>query len=203
MALITPAQFRIGFPQLTGTAADDDIAEVISWADGLLALFIGLPVPDSGARTLEDTQYTRRLDGPLTSDPLFMSLGLRPVVSLTSVHVDPNRRFTDDTEADLDDLELHGADGLVSFYPDTSGAWSSVKRANKVVCVAGFSTTPGDLAALTVATVRHLWDRRGNAGRTARTAQQQSETYAEAAKLIPAEVRELIAPYILWESRVG
>lgn len=202
MALISASQFKEHFPQLTGAAADSVLDTVIARADALLALYCGYPVPDAGSRTLEDATYTLY---PRVSPrhAAALELGLRPIVSVTSVHVDEDWAYGSDTAVDAGDRVLDTQGGRIWLKPTATTAWSRSPRANKVVAVAGYATTPPDLVMIAVATVRHLWDLRNSQGRQQRSTQGHSETYVDATELLPASVRQALGPYILWESRVG
>lgn len=201
--LITAAQFKEHYPLLTGSGENAVIETLIGRADGLLALFCGFPVADDGTRSLTSKTYTRYPKGPRTDAVRALELGIRPVISITSAHVDPDWDYDTDTEVAAGDMVVDGAQGTLLLKRSASAAWSTELRANKVVLVAGFAAAPDELVALAAAQVRHLWDLRRTQGQVSAQFGGDQVTYSDAVALIPESVRALLGPYILWESRLG
>lgn len=204
MALITPADVRVHFPHLVGTTGNDELGIIIAQADALLALYLGLPVPDSGMRTLEDVTYTLFPSAPHSSNERRMVLPVRPVVSVTSVHADLDELYTAATLIPSSEYVLDGPRGEIWLTPQRTRSWyTDCGRANRVVVVAGFSSTPGDVKAIAIAAVRHLWDRRRTAGTVTQAAAGVAQTYSDAEALLPQAVRDALGPYRLWGTDVG
>ena len=203
MALITASQVREHFPQLQGSADDPVLDTLIARADALMALWCGFPRPDAGAHTLTAATYTVYPKAPDPDEPRRIALPVHPVVSLTTVHVDPDELYGASTEVASGDMILDGQAGEVWLTRQSTRTWASEGRANKVVAVAGFATTPPDLVALAASTVRHLVDRRRNQGAQAQSAQGASTTLVDAEALLPQAVRDMLGQYVIWSSRVG
>lgn len=203
MALITPAQFKEHYPQLTGTAEDSVLTTLIARVDALFALYCGYPVPDAGARTMESATYTLYFDGASRTNGRTLQLGIRPIVSVTSIHSDPDWDYGVGDLVDSSDYVVDTMEGAVHLRPDSSEAWPSGHRSIKAVVVAGYSSTPADLVALVALAVRHLWDLRRTQGTSQYQVSGDQRTLTDADALIPAHVRSLLGPYVLWESRLG
>lgn len=197
MALITAAQFREHYPQLTGTAEDATLDKFIARADALMATWCGFPANDAGGTTLASATYTQYYDGPTRRDAKVLCLCVSPLVSVTSVHVDADRAYgastllTEGTDFDTDLPR-----GALALLPDsTTTRWPVAWRATKVVFVGGYATTPDDLIAITAAEVRHLWDLRRTQGQDAVVDFGQSTTLRDLDALIPAAVRSALETY--------
>ena len=186
--MITAAQFREHFPQLEGTAEDTLLDTFIARADGLMADYCGFPMPDAGdARTLGDETYTRRLDGPMLSNRKALCLGVRPVVSITSVDAD-GTALTENT-----DYEVDREEGILWLLP--GGAltnWPVGHRVIEVELVAGFATAPPALVAITAMAVRHLWDLRQTQGYSSYSRDDYSSTREDVDHALPAAVRSAL-----------
>jgi hypothetical protein len=150
------------------TSADDTLIDVlVARADSALALALGYPMPDSGTRTLGAATYTL-YPGPLAIDrdePAILSLAVRPVVSVTSVHVDPERSYGAATAIASGDRDLDGARGLIILRDTATSTWSRALRANKVVVSAGWSTLPAEVAHALILQVGHWLAHSSAAGR--------------------------------------
>lgn len=200
MALITVADFQVHFPHLVGTANNPELQAVISQVDALLALYCGFPVPDAGgARTLEAATYTFYPNGPHSSNARRLVLPLRPIVSVTSVHVDPAEDYASSSEVPAGERVLDAQRGEIWLKPSASRSWAvDSGRANRVVVVAGFATTPPDLKALAISATRHVWDRRRTQGVASQSAAGVAQTYTDPEALLPVAVRDGLGPYRLW-----
>lgn len=195
MALITAAQFRAWYPLLTGTSEDTAIDTVIDAVSALMARTCGFPRADDGTYTLEAATYTRYIDCPHRKSPRVLDLGVWPVVSVTSAHVDPMWDYGADTAVDAGDMVLDEARGWLWLDPGSSSAWASAARANKVVISAGFATTPDDLAWLCAQAVRHAWDRRRVQGVQSHQMQGEQQTLADTDDVLPEAVRRGLYTY--------
>lgn len=204
MALITAAQVREHYPAIVGTGEDTLLDTLISRADALLAGYCGFPAYDGGnVKTLEDQTYTLYIDAPRFDDPRCLDLRIRPVVSVTSACVDSSWDYASSDDVVAGDMVLDSRRGTLWLRSDASSSWADAPRANKIVVVAGFPTTPPDIVAAAAMLVRHLLDLRGTAGRTSITAQGSSQTRIDANDLIPASVQAAMAPYVLGWGRAG
>lgn len=196
MPVITAATVRA---QLTGAVSGDDtlIGTLIDRADSAIAEWLRFPVPDAGTRTLGAATYTA-YPGPLSidpADPLVLMVPVRPVISVTSVHIDPARSYGAATAVDSADRDLDGAAGLVILRESAGTGWSTALRANKVVISAGWATLPGPLAQALVMQVGHWLAHTRSAGRLTLD-DGQSRVDLTALDLLP-EVRALAQPHRL------
>lgn len=198
MALITAAQFREHYPKLEGTGQDALLATLITRADALMAAFCGYPQLDDGSFTLEDTTYTVYPHGPRRGgDPATVCLCIRPIVSITSVHVDTTRVYgAGSLLAEGTDYDVHNIAGSLDLLPGGSlEVWPVTRRAIKVVAVAGYTTTPPGLVAIAAQAVRHLWDLRAQSRETSVNFREGGADYSGADWLLPEAVQRALAPY--------
>jgi len=185
--------------QLTGAVSGDDalIGTLIDRTDAALAEWLRFPVPDSGTRTLGAATYTA-YPGALSIDPadsLVLMVPVRPVISVTSVHIDPTRSYGAATAVDAADRDLDGDAGLIILRESAGTGWSTALRANKVVVSAGWATLPGPLAQALVVQVGHWLAHTRSAGRLTLD-DGQSRVDLTALDLLP-EVRALAQPHRL------
>lgn len=185
--------------QLTGALSGDDtlIGTLIDRADAALAEWLRLPRPDAGTRTLGAATYTT-YPGPLSIDPaepLVLLVPVRPVISVTSVHIDPARSYGAATAVDAADRDLDADNGVIILRESAGTGWSSALRANKVVVSAGWATLPGPLAQALVMQVGHWLAHTRSAGRLTLD-DGQSRVDLTALDLLP-EVRALAQPHRL------
>jgi hypothetical protein len=192
--VISAAQFREIYPALTGTAEDPVIEALIDRADALIADYIRFPRVDGVVGTLAATTYTFHLgeDWVNVDDDRCLELPVRPLVSLTTAHRSIEWTWDATTLVDSGDLVVDLELGEVWLTPSSGLAWLSESRANRVVCVAGWSTLPEPLVQLVAMAVRHLLDRRRNQGRAGPTDSPLVDTDV----LLPDAVKEGLATYV-------
>lgn len=146
---------------------------------------------------MEDSTYTLYLPGPSRSEPRKLELPVRPVVSITSAYSDPQEDYTSDTQVAAGDMVLDSNLGEIWLTPDASSSWSVGGRANKIVVIAGYASTPPDLVAICAVLVRHLWNLRNTQGRDNIQQQPDGQT------LIPKPVQQMLGPYRVWRAVVA
>lgn len=138
MALATAAQVRALAPGLS-TADDSTIDALIARIDSAFARYCGHPMPDSGAQTMEAATYTTlpgRYDLGIEQDRAIATLPTPPILSIASVHVDPEQDYGSDT---LLTATEYVADGRrVELLVGATHSWSELPRANRVVVSAGY-----------------------------------------------------------------
>lgn len=203
MALITAAQVKEHYPQLTGATEDTVLDTLIARADGLMAAFCGFPPPDSGGHTLEDVTYTLYFDEPSHDDPRRIDLGVKPVVSVTTAHSDSNLDYGATTLIASTEYFVETKKGRLHLRPDASHSWSVGSLANRIVLVAGFATTPPALVALAAMAVRHLWDLRGVQGVSSQTMGGDTSVRSDATEILPLAVQDGLGPYRIWGAAAG
>jgi hypothetical protein len=204
MALLSAAEARAWLPSLTGPAEDTTIDTFISRMDGIIAEYLGFPPASTGAApTADSATYTLYSDAGgypvrVAEGGTVLRLPARPVTSVTSIHIDPLWEHGASTLVASTDYVIDGDAGEVRLKPTrTLGAFSTGPRVVKVVCVAGYSTTPGWLEEAAGLTFRHAWGRR-HTGSAPEVAQGDATVRVSVAD-IPPDAREILDPHrILW-----
>ncbi len=196
MALATASQVRALAPSLA--TSDDTLIDVLlARIDAAFARFCGHPVPDSGAQSMEAATYTTfpgRYDLGLEDDRAIAVLPTPPILSITSVHIDPEQDYGSDS---LLSASEYLADGRrVELTPDATFSWSQMPRANRVIVSAGYSVA--DHPVLTEAAIVQVIHQIGNtssAGSDSTSTRGGSRSVAPLS-LLP-EVREMLTDYRL------
>ena len=199
MAILTAAQARDYLPQLTGTAEDTLLTTLIARCSVQIARYLGYPAATAGsAPSVEQATYTQHLDSP---GGLTIKLPIGPLVSVTSVHDDPERRYESDSLVAASDYDLDLFNGLIVLKDSAAhGLWSDSApyRAIKVVYVAGWSTVSTNAPEISDACallVKQRLDYRHNFGRSSISRSGVSESLA--AQQMPMQVKQLLWPYII------
>lgn len=200
MAVLDAATVREYLPSLTGTGEDTALDSLIARFGALAAQYLGYqPASVGGNPTVEDTTYTLYLDGDGSK---YLQLPITPVVSVTSLHVDIDRKYGSDRLVDSGDYELFGDEGLVLLKVDsTQGEWDRGKRTVKAVVVAGFTTIPMPIKHACAMQVAFWWQARAHLGKTS-VSQGGGSSSVATLKLLP-EVRQALEPYRLPSSLLG
>lgn len=210
MPLVTKAECKAYIPQITaaGTSEDTLLDALIDRAEAILAQWCGyVPASAGVAPSLASAAYTiyvaaRTRDsatGWANEEPVYRTLRLpvRPVTAITTIHADPERVFGAATAVASTDYELLGDLGEVKLLPrSVLGSWYPQDRAQKVVCTAGFVTTPADLKHAICLQVAALFRRRGAAG-VERSSTSKSSSVDWHKDLVPPDVVAAAAPYRL------
>lgn len=200
MALITAAEARAaGIASLGGSSDQDTLLDtLIDRADHALATWLGYPDQHSGSDgpTLESVTYTLYLDGPDADAPDRLTLPVRAVSSITTIHSDPQRDYGSDTLIASTDYDLDGTEGVLYLRPDASSSWDTARRAIKVVCVAGWADTEAPPAVKQAAAllVRHWFDL-GKERMSMSSVSQGDVSTSYRRETIPAVVAQLVEPY--------
>ena len=195
MALVTVATVKQYLPEITGSGADSDLTALITRAESEIARYLGFPLYDSGSSaSLDDLTYTIYLDGPSYLDRSVLQLPIKPIVSITSVHSDPNREYGSQhaisgTEYDLDKQNAR----LILKPKEATQGFDSGARAIKVVCVAGYATAPADLEHAICVFVAHLHRAKSAQGKESNA--QRGATVNYSPRTMPPEVKEILYSY--------
>ncbi len=207
MAIATAEQVRLMLPSLTGSLMDTDLDTLIARFDSLAAQFCGYPDSPGGtvgaARTIERTTYTFYLDGPTTTDPRILDLGVYPVSSVQSVYSDPLREYGSDTLVSSDDYTLIGDQGLLELSSTAADMWDTHYRAIKVSLTLGFDPVPRSIIQACALQVAHWWRGRGSIGQTSASQRGSSIQFSpNGLGLLPA-VQALLSDFVLVGGSVG
>lgn len=196
MALATAAQVRALAPGLS-TADDTTIDALLARIDAAFARFCGHPTPDSGAQTMEAATYTTfpgRYDLGIEQDRAIATIPTPPILSITSVHVDPEQDYGADT---LLTASEYVADGRrVELLVGATHSWSDLPRANRVVVSAGYVVASHPvLTEAAIVQAIHAIGNTSAAGSTSTSTRGGSRSVAPLS-LLP-EVREMLTDYRL------
>lgn len=207
MTLPTAAVVRANaIPQITGTGEDANLALLITRADAVLAEWCGFPrVDGSSYATLEAATYTHYLNGPDARSGRTLTLPVRPVTSVTSIHDDRDRDWTYGASdlVDSGDYTLDEVEGRVYLHDDsTHGGWSAGERVIKVVYVAGYDTGAEPHITQAIAQlVAHWWGTRYSGGVEDVTLTDTTITPLD--REIPPHIRQMMWPVKLPEVGIG
>lgn len=203
MALITAAEARDYIRGLSGSAEDTLLGLLIDRVGAAFGRYCAFPpAAAGGAATLEQTTYTRYLDGPGGNT---LQLSVRPTLSVTSIHDSVDRTYTSTDLIASGDYEVFGTDGIVVLK--TTGATSGFSegyRAIKAVYSAGYSTVPDDIKHAACLQVKWWYEGRDVVG--FRSVSQTGGNVSMGASLakgaggplqLLGECREVLQPYRL------
>lgn len=165
---------------------------LIEAADQALANYCRFPLPSSGGeRTLASASYVLYLDGPGGRE---LHLPCAPVSAVASIYDDPDAAYGSATLVDSGDYTLFADEGLVRLdYDAVHGSWSKARRALKVSCTAGYSSTP-DFVRQACGLLVAEWYRREIPSIGAEPDKVLSKSDKLAVMHLPTTVRALIGP---------
>ena len=163
MALITAAEARDYIRGLTGTSEDTLLDKLIARCGVLFAQHCGYPAASAGGtRTIEQTTYTRYLDGPGGNT---LQLSILPVLSVTSIHDSPDRTYGSTDLVSSDDYDVFGEHGqIVLKTTGSTSGFTTDYRAIKAIYSAGYSTIPDDIKHAACLQVRWWYEGRDLVG---------------------------------------
>jgi hypothetical protein len=193
VAVLTPAEWRVYYPQLEGTDEDAVLVELIDAADGLVAAYCGFPRTIDGVHTLAESDYLVHLDGPSLVQAAVLCLCVHPITEVTELHADLTRAY--EAISLRTDWTLDGDRGLVVLdYGAT--AWPVGFRSIRVAFTGGYAALPAPLRAIVATVVRHLWDRRNTQGQESYSLGGSSASLTDVDALLPAAVKDALWPYL-------
>jgi hypothetical protein len=192
MAIATAANVRDYIRALTGTGEDTLLDSLILRFDRIGSSYCGFPTA-SNLSTFENNTYTHYFDGD-GSDRL--QLRVVPANTITSVHVDVDRKYDSDSLVAASDYELFTDEGLLLLKTESDqGSFSTGYRSVKVVYTAGFTTIPDAIVHACGIQVNHWYMNRDTIGKS-NISQGGSTIEVENLSLL-AEVKHALAPYRL------
>ena len=195
MAMVSAATLKTYLPEVTGTGADTDLTNLLERVECAIARYFGWVKPDgSDDPQLLAATYTFFLNGPMFGNPAVLQIPIRPVNSITSIHSDPNRQYTGDTQLSSDDFVLDSLLGQAILDPvSANDSFDYAFRAIKVVCNCGFSTLPADLEHAVCVWASQLHRNKATQGKDSIT--QRAATVSISPKTMPPEIKEYLAPF--------
>lgn len=170
---------------ISDTTYDTLLEQLINSSYKILEQYIGHPI--------KSATYTEYYDGDNTNKLLLRKW---PIVSVTSIHVDPDREFNSDDLINASNYYVDTEHGEIEIFQGLAAgpAWFDKGIKNvKVIYVAGYATIPNDIRQASIWHVAWMFRRSDTEGTTAQSLGGKSETYDERA--IPEWLRHVLAPY--------
>jgi|TARA_R100000081_G_scaffold83614_1_gene51731 hypothetical protein len=195
VALVTTDILKEYLPEISGTGADTELSNLLDRVEAAIARFLGYPAPDSSnTPTLAVSTYTFFIDSYWYTDISVLQVPVKPIVSITSVHADPDRAYSADTEINADEYEIDKQQGLLIIKPDTSTVgFTNAYRGNKVVGTFGFTLFHKDLVHAVCVFASHLYRAKSSQGKKSQSVRNATTTYSP--NVMPDEVRQILYPY--------
>jgi uncharacterized phiE125 gp8 family phage protein len=194
MSLVSVATLKTYLPEISGSTADTELSALLDRTEAVISAYLGFPIYDGGALHVLTTQtYTLYLDGPMYTDNSVLQLPIRPIVSITSVHSDPNLVYGTAHVIDSDEYILDKQLGRLILKPNTAtNGFDTAFRAIKVVCSAGYTSANDELEHAICVYASQLHRNKSAQGKD--SSSQRGSTIKYSSKDMPFEVRQLLWP---------
>lgn len=195
MPLVTTDILKEYLPEVTGTGSDTELSNLLDRVEAAIARWLGFPSPDSSnTPKLDVNTYTLYIDSYWIDNINVLQLPLRPIVTITSVHADPERKYTADTEVNSDEFEIDKQQGLLIIKPDTSTVgFTKSYRGNRVIGTFGFTLYHKDIVHAVCVYASQLHRAKTSQGKKSQTVRGATTSYLP--NTIPPEVKEILYPY--------
>lgn len=198
MSLVTVSTLREYLPEIANnTEIDTELGYLLDRVEMSIANYLGFPMIDSNlSPTLASSLYTVYVDNPKLDDPYCLQLPFKPVTEITSIHADSSREYSTETLIDPATYDLEKAAGRVVLKVATyTRPFSNGKRANKIICTAGYTagTLPDDLEHGICVFASMLHRNKTSQGKNSMSTRSGNVTFSP--KKMPEEVKEFIYPY--------
>lgn len=195
MSLVSVSTFKEYLPEIgSATGADAELTSLLTRVQTYIARYLGFPVPSASSdiTTLDASTYVLYLDSPLKSDRLVLQLPIKPIVSITSIYSDPDRKYESSSLLTLANIDIDKVNGRLIIKPTTSTAFDSGYRALKVTLVAGYATDspPTDLVHAICVWASQLHRSKQTQGKESIT--QGGQSVRLSTKVMPWEVKEIL-----------
>ena len=195
MPLVSAATLREYLPEIgDNTSADTELNSLIARVEAAVARYLGFPPPASSSSftTLDQSTYTLYLDGPTYFDRNVLQLPIKPVVSITSIFSDIERRYEAGSALTLSNIDIDLVNGRLIIKPYSSTAFDRGYRAIKITFVAGYATgaPPADLVHAICVLCSQLHRAKQTQGKENISIQGTSIKLSE--RTIPNEVQEIL-----------
>ena len=194
MSLVSVSTLKEYLPEIgSSTGADTELSNLITRVETFVARYLGYPPPaaNNDTPTLESATYVIYMDHPLKDNPLVLQLPIKPIVSLTSIHSDPDRKYGSSSLLTLANIDIDSVNGRLIIKPTTSTAFDSGYRALKVTLTAGYGDSPPtDLVHAICVLCSQLHRAKQNQGKEQISMQGVSVRLSP--RTIPEEVKEIL-----------
>lgn|GEM_PF-4051815 len=179
-------------------------------ANALMAEFCGWPVSDAGTYTMESATYTAHLR-PRPGERRVLDIPHGLITAITSAHMDPSWNVSiasaygaaAEVAAGYRVLDARARELWLGSTATPYSIWRTDARANRVIYVGGFAADAPEILPIAADAVRHLLERPRVGSAVAISQGGQSVTRSDSDALLPASVRNALAPWVVWSSRVG
>ncbi len=161
-----------------------------------MARFLGFPAPDSSVtKTLAVATYTMYIDSYWTDNISVLQLPIRPVVTITSVHADPDRVYGADTEVNAAEYEIDKLTGLTNHQDKYKHCRILQTRtgAIKLSALLAFTLFHKDLVHAVCVYASQLHRAKSSQGKKSNALRGATTSYLP--NTIPQEVKEILYPY--------
>lgn len=201
MALLSSTTLRtrhVPDVQSADTTAVAQLDALLAAAERAAAAYLGYP---GAAPSWGSTTYTLRIEAQGDAGKLYLPVA--PVTAIASIYQDTLMQFgastaVASTEYEQEDTR-HGP--ILHLLPTgTVGAWSTVRRAIKVTCTAGYANEaaiPLDLADAVYRWAADTWNRRRTRALKSSSQGGVSQTFTDLGPP-PGDVEAVLAEYLLW-----
>lgn len=195
MALVTTDILKEYLPEVTGTGANTELSNLLDRVEATIARWLGFPAPDgSNTPTLAVSTYTLYIDSYWIDDISVLQLPIKPVVTITSVHSDPDRVYGSSTEITASEYDIDKQQGLLIIKTNTSTVgFSRSYRSNKVVGTFGFTLFHKDVIHAVCVYASQLHRAKSSQGKKSIAIKGTTTSYSP--NTIPPEVKEILYPY--------
>ncbi len=193
MSLVTSATLKQYLPEVQGTDLDSDLTGLIGRVEAAIARYLGFTLSDGATSlTLDQSTYTLHLDGPMFTLPTVLQIPIKPVVSVTSLHSDPDLEYSADTLIGSDQYLIDKENSRIILKTDSTASFDRGFRNIKIVLSAGYDPTspPEDLTHAICVYASHLQRAKSSQGNQSIT--QRNSTVTLSARTMPQEVKEIL-----------
>ena len=196
MSLVSVSTLKEYLPEIQGSEVDSDLSLLIARVEGFIARYLGFSLANSATSyTLDQSTYTLYADGPMYEVSYVLQLPIKPVISITSIHSDVDRKYGSTTEIDLSKTTTDKENGRVILNDDSTDTFETGYRSNKIIGSFGFDTSnpPSDLVHAICVYCSHLQRAKNNQGNDSVT--QRNSTISLSPRTMPTEVKEILRGY--------
>lgn len=171
---------HLRFPA-SDTTKDEQLKSFINRSLAILEKYIG--------RQIKERSYTEYQDGDGSNKVL---VDQYPILVVTSLHDDPTRQFTSESEIDSTDYAVFNDHGRINLVSD-GGNFAASEQNIKIVYTAGYAAIPDDLELAATMHVAYMYNKSGHEGHSSISLGGLAKSYDPAP--IPEEVKFYLEPY--------